>query len=278
MASSRRFQEIGMVNKNIFDWRTLLGFSFFILLCGCVSTREALRENPDPFEPYNRIIFKFNDKLDKAILKPVAKAYKKVMPTLLDEGVTNVFSNMDDVIVFANDLLQAKFNQAAMDSSRIVYNTVFGLGGFFDVATYMGLPKHEEDFGQTLGYWTGVEGYFIVVPLFGPSTTRDIVGTVTDNLYFDPTFSLPEISQSMGLFALKLVDTRADLLRLERAFGGIQIDPYAFQREAYLQHRRNQVYDGNPPKPELDFENLEDLEDFENPKNNDKLNGNDSNL
>lgn len=252
-----------MINKNTLEWRTLLSVSFFILLCGCVSTREVLRENPDPFETYNRIIFKFNDKVDKAVLKPVAKAYKKVMPTLLDEGVTNVFSNMDDVIVFVNDVLQAKFNQAAMDSSRIVYNTVFGLAGFFDVATYMGLPKHEEDFGQTLGYWGVGEGYFIVVPLFGPSTTRDIVGTVTDNLYFDPLFSLPEISQRVGAFVLKIVDTRADLLRLERAFGGIQIDPYAFQREAYLQRRRNLVYDGNPPKPELDFENLDNLDDFD---------------
>jgi phospholipid-binding lipoprotein MlaA len=227
-------------------------------LSACASTTEMMRDNPDPFRGYNRAMFTVNDKIDRAIIKPVAKAYQAVIPQLIDDGITNFFSNLGDVAVAANDLLQFKFRDAAIDVSRIVFNTTFGLLGFFDVASHMELPKHNEDFGQTLGYWTSLEGYYLVLPILGSSSTQDALGLVTDSYTFYPlvygNFTVPERNIAAGV---NIVDTRADLLRPERALGEAARD-YAFVREAYLQRRRNLVYDGNPPKLEPDFEQPND--------------------
>lgn len=235
-------------------WRAVIGLSLLIGLSACASTETVLRDNPDPFEGYNRAMFTFNDKVDQIVLKPVARGYKAITPELVDNSVTNFFSNIGDVIIVFNDLLQAKFAQAASDSTRIVFNTTFGVLGLFDVAgTWMDLPKNNEDFGQTLGFWGVGEGYYLVLPFLGPSTTRDVWGLLVDN-YVDPLQRLDTSAERLGIRALYVVDLRADLLRLERAFGDAQIDPYSFQRSAYLQRRRNLVFDGNPPKPPLDFE------------------------
>ncbi|NJN47328.1 MAG: VacJ family lipoprotein, partial [Candidatus Competibacteraceae bacterium] len=167
------------------------------------------------------------------------------------------------IIILFNDLLQAKFEQAAMDSSRIVFNSTFGLLGFFDVASmYMDLPKHNEDFGQTLGYWGVGEGYYFVLPFLGPSTTRDVWSLLVDNAV-DPLQRFDTTLERLGTRALYVIDLRAGLLRVERAFKDVQLDPYAFQRAAYLQRRRNLVFDGNPPKPPLDFEE-ESIQDILN--------------
>lgn len=235
-------------------WHFLLGLSLLIGLSACASTETILRDNPDPFEGYNRAMFAFNDKVDQVILKPIARGYKAVTPDLVDNSVTNFFSNIDDVIVLFNDILQGKLKQAASDSSRIVFNTTFGVLGLFDVAgMYMNLPKNNEDFGQTLGYWGVGEGYYLVLPFLGPSGTRDVWGLFVDN-YVDPIERLDTSPERLALRGLYVVDLRADLLRVDRAFSDVQIDPYSFQRSAYLQRRRNLVYDGNPPKPPVDFE------------------------
>ncbi|MEE4379193.1 MAG: VacJ family lipoprotein [Candidatus Competibacteraceae bacterium] len=239
----------------------LLMLGLIIGLSGCASTETILRENPDPFEGYNRAMFGFNDKVDVVVLKPVAKGYQFIMPELLNDGVTNFFSNINDVIILFNDLLQLKFEQAAMDSSRIVFNTTFGLLGFFDVASrYMDLPKHNEDFGQTLGYWGVGEGYYFVLPLLGPSTTRDVWSILVDSVV-DPLQRFDTTLERLGTRVLYVIDLRAGLLRVERAFQNVQLDPYSFQRAAYLQRRRNLVFDGNPPKPPLDFdeESIQDI-------------------
>ena len=252
-----------MKNKKVFFRVVWSSFSVFLLLSGCASTEEIMRTDADPFEPYNRVMFQVNDTLDKAVIKPVARGYNYVMPDLFNRGVTNFFSNLNDVVVLANDLMQLKMQQAVMDFSRIVYNTTFGLLGFFDVATHMDLPKHNEDFGQTLGFWGVGEGYYLVLPLLGPSTTRDVWRVPADYLTLNPINDLFSTSTWLGMRGLEIIDIRAALLRVERAFAGVQIDPYSFQRQAFLQHRRNLVYDGNPPKPELDFDNFDDVEDLE---------------
>jgi len=261
--ASERFTIELLGTSMLTRWCALLTLGLIIGLSGCASTETILRENPDPFEGYNRAMFAFNDKVDIVVLKPLAKGYQFIMPGLLNDGVTNFFSNVNDVIILFNDLLQLKFKQAAMDSGRIVFNSTFGLLGFFDVATrYMDLPKHNEDFGQTLGYWGVGEGYYFVLPLLGPSTTRDVWSIVVDSVV-DPIQRFDTTLELLSLRTAYVIDLRAGLLRVERAFKDVQLDPYSFQRAAYLQRRRNLVFDGNPPKPPLDFEE-ESLQDILN--------------
>jgi phospholipid-binding lipoprotein MlaA len=244
-------------------FRFLIVFSMLVLLFGCASTEEIMRTDADPLEPYNRFMFKVNDTLDKAVLKPVAQGYDYITPEIIDQGITNFFSNLEDVAVVANDLLQLKPKQALMDTSRIVYNTTFGILGFFDVASHMDLPKNDEDFGQTLGYWGVGEGYYLVLPLLGPSTTRDVWSIPVDRLADPVTYLDPSVGTLVAARSVEIVDIRANLLRVERAFADSQIDPYSFQRQAFLQRRRNLVYDGNPPEPELDFDDDEDFQDID---------------
>lgn len=250
-----------MIIDNFCFFRVLVVFSIFLLF-GCASTEEVMRTDADPLEPYNRFMFKVNDTLDKTVLKPVAQGYDYITPEIIDEGITNFFSNLEDVAVVANDILQLKPKQALMDTSRIVYNTTFGILGFFDVASYMDLPKNEEDFGQTLGYWGVGEGYYLVLPLLGPSTTRDVWSVPVDRFADPVTYLDPSLGTLIAGRTVEIVDIRAGLLQVERAFADNQIDPYSFQRQAYLQRRRNLVYDGNPPEPDLDFDDFEDIDDL----------------
>ncbi|MCU0807351.1 MAG: MlaA family lipoprotein [Candidatus Contendobacter sp.] len=225
-----------------------------LLLAGCASTHELPGDDADALGSYNRAMFRFNDAVDKAIFKPVAKVYRRVLPEPVTTSISNFFSNLNDVVVLVNDLLQFKLHLAAMDSSRIVFNTTFGVAGLFDVATRMDLPKHNEDFGQTLGVWGFGEGYYLVLPLLGPSTVRDTFGLV-GNFFTNPvTWVTDSDAVQWSLWGLDLINRRAGLLRIERALADEQIDPYSFQRGAYLQQRRNLVYDGNPPKPDFDFD------------------------
>ncbi len=225
-----------------------------LLLAGCASTSEPPRDDHDTLESYNRAMFAFNDAVDKAVFKPVAKAYRRVLPEVVTTSIGNFFSNLNDVVVLLNDVLQFKFHLAAMDSSRIVFNTTFGVVGLFDVASRMELPKHNEDFGQTLGYWGFGEGYYFVLPFLGPSTVRDAIG-LTGNFFTNPiTWATDSEAVAWSLWGLDLINRRSDLLRIERVLADDQIDPYSFQRSAYLQMRRNLVYDGNPPTPDFDFD------------------------
>lgn len=212
-------------------------------LGGCASG-----PNPkDPLEPWNRSMYEFNEVLDKAALKPVAKGYRTVVPPPVRGGVTNFFSNFRDVTVAVNNLLQLKIGNALSDVGRVVLNSTVGLFGVFDVATPLGLEKHNEDFGQTLGYWGVASGPYLVLPLLGPSTVRDSVGLVGD--YFtDPEFYLFD-SDALGwaVFGTRIVNLRANLLEAEEVFEQAAVDRYAFLRDAYLQRRLNLIHDGNPP-------------------------------
>ena len=224
----------------------LLALTF---LGGCASTN-----NPrDPLEPVNRAVYHFNDGLDNLLLKPAATIYKGILPQFVRTGVTNFFSNLYDILTALNNLLQGKLGNAASDVGRIVVNTTVGLIGFLDVATEIGLEKHNEDFGQTLGYWGIGDGPYLQLPLFGPSSFRDGVGRFVD-MQLDPVRWLwrHDISARNSLWGLYLVNTRANLLDSTKILDEAALDPYEFQRDAYLQRRRNLVYDGNPPPSKED--------------------------
>jgi phospholipid-binding lipoprotein MlaA len=211
---------------------------------GCASTGE--RDPRDPLEPLNRGIYSFNDHVDHLLVKPAAEIYKGLVPEIVRTGVSNFFSNLNDVIVALNSLLQGKVTQAALDVSRIVVNTTAGLLGTIDVATEIGLEKHNEDFGQTLGYWGLGAGPYIVIPLLGPSSLRDSVGLLADWKTDPKTYIEPPRDRN-ALWGLYFVSRRSELLETSKILDVAALDPYEFVRDAYLQRRRNLVYDGAAP-------------------------------
>jgi phospholipid-binding lipoprotein MlaA len=215
----------------------LLGF-----LGGC-----ATAKNPtDPLEPFNRGVYEFNETVDKYVLKPVAQGYQFVLPQPVRMYVGNFFSNINDVTVLANNVLQGKFINALDDFARIVINTTLGLLGFLDIASEAGIAKQNEDFGQTLGVWGVADGPFIMLPFFGPSTARDTVGRVGD--YFTDVVTYVDPTGTRNIYrGTRIVDTRAQLLDASKVFDAAALDPYEFLRDAYLQRRRNLIYDGKPP-------------------------------
>ncbi len=232
----------------------LLGLS--LLTTGCAST--GLRTPGDPLEPVNRAVYTFNEKADKYVAKPVAQAYEKIIPNVVQKGVRNFFNNLGDVVTLANDLLQLKFTAASRDGLRVVANTVFGGLGLVDVAGMRGITRGNEDFGQTLGYWGVGPGPYLMLPLLGPSTFRDGVGRLVDT-YPDPLWYYPEVAPRNVAAGLRLVDQRATLLSTERVFEQAAVDRYSFLRDAYLQRRLNLIYDGNPPRDsKADAEELDD--------------------
>lgn len=194
----------------------------------------------DPWESVNRPIFVFNDTLDTYALKPLAQGYQKVTPDFVQTGVHNFFSNIGDVRNLVNDLLQGKARHAGIDTSRLLFNTTFGLAGFIDVATPMGLQRNDEDFGQTLGYWGVGSGPYVMLPLLGPSTLRDAPSLIPDS-YTGPYPYIDNVPVRNSIHGLDIVDTRADLLKSEKLISG---DKYTFIRNAYLQNREFKVKDG----------------------------------
>jgi phospholipid-binding lipoprotein MlaA len=220
-------------------------------LSGCATVDPEFRDPRDPYEGFNRAMYRFNDGLDKAVVKPLARGYAAIVPTPVDKGITNFFANLDDLGSALNNFLQLKFNRAFSDLGRVAVNTTVGLLGFMDVASNLDLPKYNEDFGQTLGSWGVGPGPFIVLPFFGPSSGRDAIGEVLD-WYTDPLTYVNDGSVAWGLKGLRLIDRRSDLLAASRVFDQAALDPYAFIRDAYLQKRRFDVHDGNPPPEEED--------------------------
>jgi len=224
-----------------------LALAASLLLVGCASAPTA---NPkDPWESMNRSVASFNDKLDDNVLKPVATGYRNVVPDLIQTGVRNVFNNFADMWSTVNNLLQIKPLNTAESLGRVIVNTVFGIYGIFDVATYIKLERHPEDFGQTLGYWGVPSGPYLVLPLFGPSTLRDGASLPVD-FSVSPTQYIDDIPTRNQVFALRLVSKRAELLKSGNMLEQASIDKYSFTRDAYLQYRRSQIYDGNPPDEE----------------------------
>ena len=228
--------------------RLLIFSSLF--LSGCATTSP--NSNPkDPLEGFNRSMYTFNDALDRAIVKPVAKGYKAAMPELAQKMVHNFFSNIDDIFVTANDLLQFKFSQAAHDFTRVWVNTIFGIFGLFDVAH--SLEKHNEDFGQTLGAWGVSSGPYLVLPFIGPSSVRDGAGLAVDS-YYGVIENIEDIPMRNSLYATQKLDQRVQLLDVETVVEGTAVDKYSFMRDAYLMRRQSLVYDGDPPRIKYDDE------------------------
>jgi phospholipid-binding lipoprotein MlaA len=223
-----------------------------LLLTGC-ATLDGPPDPNDPWERFNRSMYSFNTTVDKAVLKPTAKAYRAITPDPVETGVINFFSNLDDVRIMVNNLLQFKLLNSLSDGGRLLINSTLGLGGLFDVATHIGLQKHEEDFGQTLGYWGLDSGPYLVLPFFGPSTVRDGAGLPAD-MALNPVREVDDEATRNGLYILDAVSTRADLLRASTILEEAAYDEYSYLRDAFLQRRRSQVHDGNPPAESTDEE------------------------
>ncbi len=215
----------------------------------------------DPFENWNRKVFAFNDGLDRWFLRPVASAYRTVTPSVVDKSVTNFFSNLGEIGNFTNSLLQGKGESAVVAFGRFTYNTVFGLGGLFDVATAFDLPERNEDFGQTLGTWGVSSGPYLVWPLLGPSTPRHTTGFLTDGFVLPSPWNEVDSPEWYYLRGLQIVDIRADLIPAENLISG---DRYTFMRSAFLQRREFLVNDGKITEDPFANGNEEDLmlEDF----------------
>lgn len=236
-----------------------------LLLLGAVVSGCATVKSPDerdPWESFNRSMYEFNDTFDRAIARPVAEAYKDYIPGGVRDRVTDFFNNLDDITVIFNDLLQFKIAQAAQDFARFIINSVFGIFGLFDVATHLGLPKHHEDFGQTLAAWGVGNGPYLVLPFLGPSNLRDATALAVD-WETDPLINIEDDDTRWGLILVRAIDKRAALLEATKAMEKAGIDPYVFMRDAYYQFRLNQIYDGNPPRDKVQAATQEDraLED-----------------
>ena len=237
----------------------ILTFLSIILLL-TASQYSAAEDESDPLEGINRPIYEFNDGLDRHILQPIANGYVAITPKPIRTGVTNFFDNLTYLNVILNDILQGKFLQGIDDSARFIINSTVGIGGIFDPAGHGTLPKHNEDLGQTFGTWGAGEGVYLNLPLLGPSSTRDAPDLVTSTLLNPLTYFAFAISAPIS--AVNLVNKRANLLDATKFRDEAALDPYAFTREAYRQHRTSLIYDGNPPVEDMeDF--FEDEEDFE---------------
>jgi phospholipid-binding lipoprotein MlaA len=212
---------------------------------GCASTGGG--DARDPFEGFNRAMHSFNDGFDQAVGKPVATAYRNTVPDPIRTWVRNFFANIGDLFIGANNLLQGKPGDAVTDWARFAFNTTIGLLGINDVATEMGLEKHDEDFGQTFGRWGAGDGAYVVWPLIGSSSVRDSVGLVLD-FHFDPLLSHKPVATRNLFTVTRATSKRADLLDASRILEEAALDKYVFQRDAYLQRRRSLVHDGNAPR------------------------------
>ncbi len=233
--------------KKILEYRLVALITGCLLLGSGCATLDGPPNPDDPLERYNRAMFAFNETMDRAVVKPVAKGYNWIMPDFLNTGVTNFFSNLDDIVVFANSLLQLKIKQAVETSARIVWNTTIGLLGFIDVASHMELPKQNEDFGQTLAFWGVESGPYFVLPFLGPSTVRDGLAVPVDWILFDPVFQDKELNVTLTLLAIRYTDKRADLITATDIIDETAPDKYAYIRDAFLQRRKYLIHDGAPP-------------------------------
>ncbi len=220
-----------------------------LVLSACASIQQTERvAKIDPFERVNRAVFSFNEAADDYVIKPVAEAYKFVLPEFVRTGITNFFSNINDVLIAANNLLQGKPSNAASDIGRFLVNSTIGILGFFDVATDMGLDKNREDFGQTLAVWGVGDGPYVVLPFFGPSNVRDTVGLAVD-IETDFMINTNKLNsdEKIAVNGLRIINRRADLLDAGQLLEDAAFDKYSFLRDGYMQRRRSQIYDGEPP-------------------------------
>ncbi|QWD11039.1 VacJ family lipoprotein [Polynucleobacter paneuropaeus] len=226
-------------------FKRLIAFGLVVSMVGCASIPAGVPPSPDdPWEPFNRSVFEFNEGLDKYVLKPVVSGYRFVLPEFIREGIYNFFSNYNDIYTALNNLLQGKPDYAFNDLMRVVVNTTIGLGGLIDLATPGGLEKHKEDFGQTFGVWGIPSGPYVVLPFFGPSSVRDTFGTVAD-LETDYLFKyIPDVGLRNSLTGLRVVNARNTYYEAGDLLDGAAIDKYSFLRDAYIQRRKYQINEG----------------------------------
>jgi len=210
------------------------------------AARQSDGQRADPWEPFNRKVFQFNDDLDEAIVKPVAKAYKALLPGFARTGVTNFFNNFADGWSAVNHLLQGKVASGMEMGMRFTWNSTFGVFGLIDMASEMGLERQSEDFGQTLGRWGFASGPYLVLPIFGASTVRDAIALPLDRA-MTPGALVSGGANRLGIAGVELISVRADYLAATQLLDEIALDRYSFVRDAYLSRRRSLVYDGDPP-------------------------------
>lgn len=219
----------------------------WVLGCALFAAGCATGDPRDPLEGLNRGVLAFNDAVDENALQPAARLYRNVTPRGLREGVRNFFNNLDDLYIGANNLLQGKVEQAMSDLMRVAVNTTVGFLGVIDWASDMGLEKHSEDFGQTLARWGAGDGFYLVLPLLGPSTLRDTAALPVD-WEGDPVYWHTPVDERNALTVTRTIGRRADLLGASRTLEEAALDRYVFLRESYLQQRRSQIHDGRPPR------------------------------
>ncbi len=239
----RSLLNISGTGSTAWRWR-MLALAVLALMTGCASGPAA--DPRDPLEPFNRGVYRLNDAVDRAVVRPVAVAYHDVVPSPIRTGVTNFFANLQDAWSFVNNALQLKGEAAGNSLVRFGVNSVFGLGGVLDIATEMEIPRHTKDFGHTLGYWGVGPGPYVVLPLLGPSTLRDTVALPVDaqgNL----VSGIDHVPTRNSATVLGLVNRRERLLPATDMLEQVALDPYTFVRDAHLQRRRSSIYDGNPP-------------------------------
>ena len=224
-----------------------------------LSLAHSARAAPpsDPLEPFNRAMYTFNDVFDRALLKPLATGYRYVIPSPVRRGVGNFFNNLRAPTTFINDLLQGKPSRARQTLDRFLLNSSIGLFGLIDIATPLGKPPHEEDYGQTLAVWGVPSGPYLVLPFLGPSTVRDSIGKIPEFYIADPLWDPGNLTVTVTRFGLRLIDLRSKLLGIDRILQ-MQVDPYLFLRETYLQQRSAQISDSATPRAERseEFEKL----------------------
>ena len=227
----------------------LVLFLAILAVSGCATSPDA--DPRDPLEPMNRAVYKFNDSFDEAIAKPVATVYRDLLHVEIRSRVSNFFSNIQDIFIGVNNLLQGKLQDGVEDWARFAFNSTIGLAGIHDVASDMGIEKHNEDFGQTFGRWGAGPGPYLILPFLGSSTLRDAGGTVVDWSVAPLQYARP-IALRNSLYGLYLVNTRAELIEAGNILEQAALDRYVFQRDAYLQRRLSLIYDGSPPRERND--------------------------
>lgn len=240
------------------SWRVFSLLLAGLMLSVCASAQDSSSHPDDPWEGFNRKVYSFNDALDRAFLVPAATGYRAVAPEFVETGVSNFFSNIGEIGIALNNLLQFKFADASSDIGRILVNSTVGVLGLFDVASRMGLQKHDEDFGQTLGYWGMGTGPYVVLPFLGPSNLRDGPGKAVDLLLWSASLPDTTASEERVLIALNVVSNRGQLMKLEEKTEELSRERYVFVRDAYLDHREFLVHDGKGPLDDELYEGLED--------------------
>lgn len=234
--------------------RHIVYIILIISLSGCAGMGANYDQPRDPYEKFNRSMYSFNQKLDSTIFNPISNFYKAITPEFVDRGLSNFFSNLNEIVVIVNDLLQFKITQAFSDIARFVVNSTVGLFGFMDVSTSLGLKKHREDFGQTLAKWGFGSGPYLVLPIFGPSTVRDAAGLGIDTLAVTPVTYIDTTAYRASVLALNFVDFKADLLSAERLLSEAALDEYEFTKSAYFNLRNNLINDRDMSSDGLDEE------------------------